>query len=297
MPVEFALRPRIQLREASPRPQRSRVRLPRFALPVALYWLAAGGITYAFVHEHETHPPPADIERGDEPLVAEPTVREQRPWWRLAPTAPPATTEPTRSSEGPSPAAAVAPEPATEPDRLAPAAEAAPALPEPAPVPVFERPTLREPPASPAAPPSTPREARLPAPAEPPAIQDVPEAPAPAPAPIPSPREARSSGLPSCEAAIESAHQDIDFSQGNGTADLPTTAIAAVLENGAWLSSCAVPASTSLDVCVAIRGGSVIGASVSSRPANAEVTACVKRRASALQFPYSSHVDIARTRF
>jgi hypothetical protein len=89
----------------------------------------------------------------------------------------------------------------------------------------------------------------------------------------------------------------MDFAQGNGTADLPTTAIAAVLENGAWLSSCDVPASTSLDVCVAIRGGRVIGASVVSRPADARATACVRSRAAALQFPYSSHVDIARTRF
>jgi hypothetical protein len=126
------------------------------------------------------------------------------------------------------------------------------------------------------------------------AITDAPEVPVPEPRPR---VDARNQGLPSCEAAIESAHQDVDFSQGNGAADLPTSAIAAVLENGAWLSSCSVPASTSLDVCVAIRGGNVIGASVVSRPANAEVTACVRRRASSLQFPYSSHVDLARTRF
>jgi hypothetical protein len=119
----------------------------------------------------------------------------------------------------------------------------------------------------------------------------------PAPAPALSPREASSYGLPSCEAAIESAHQDVDFSQGNGTADLPTSVIAAVLENGAWLSTCGAPASTQLEVCVAIRAGNVIGASVTARPANSELTACVRRRASALQFPYSSHVDIARTRF
>jgi hypothetical protein len=78
---------------------------------------------------------------------------------------------------------------------------------------------------------------------------------------------------------------------------LPTQAIAAVLENGAWLSSCAVPEHTSLDVCVAIKGGRVVGASVTSRPANAALSACVKRRASSLQFPYSPHVDLARTRF
>jgi hypothetical protein len=70
-----------------------------------------------------------------------------------------------------------------------------------------------------------------------------------------------------------------------------------VLENGAWLSSCNVPEHTALDVCVAIKGGRVVGASVTSRPADAALNGCVKRRASSLQFPYSPHLDIARTRF
>jgi hypothetical protein len=116
--------------------------------------------------------------------------------------------------------------------------------------------------------------------------------------PVPAPAlPPVASGLPSCEAALADASQDVDFSGGNRTADLPTQAIAAVLENGAWLSSCAVPEHSALDVCVAIKGGRVVGASVISRPADATLNQCVKRRASALQFPYSPHLDLARTRF
>jgi hypothetical protein len=123
---------------------------------------------------------------------------------------------------------------------------------------------------------------------------------APAPSPTPpteTPRAGGTSGLPSCESAIASASQDVDFSGGNRAADLPTRAIAAVLENGAWLASCNVPDRTSIDVCVAIKGGRVIGASVSSRPADAALNNCVRRRASSLQFPFSPHLDVARTRF
>jgi hypothetical protein len=117
------------------------------------------------------------------------------------------------------------------------------------------------------------------------------------PAAIPPPDAADSAArLPSCEAAMASANQALDFSSGNRTADLPSEAIAAVL-NGPWISSCNVPESTAVEVCVAIRGGSVVGASVGTRPADPALRACLKRRARALQFPYSSRTDLARTRF
>ena len=316
MPVEFALRPRIRLREAPPAPRRTRVRIPRFALPVAAYWLAMGGITYLFVHGHDAPRAPND----ESALAAEPSARESRPWWRFIPDAPHAGTaapalaapalapEPARTAES-SPALAAEPAPMPEP---AVAAEPA-AVPEPTPfepAPTAPRVLPKDPSASRSAierrradaavlprPTRTSDSAERARPAFSDSIGDETRAALPAPAPPPPRSDAQSGGLPSCEAAIANANQDMDFSQGNGTADLPTTAIAAVLENGAWLGSCDVPASTALDVCVAIRGGRVIGASVVSRPADARATACVRNRAAALQFPYSSHVDIARTRF
>jgi hypothetical protein len=54
---------------------------------------------------------------------------------------------------------------------------------------------------------------------------------------------------------------------------------------------------TTVDLCVAIQAGKVIGASVVSRPASAAINACVKRRAAGLSFPYSARVDLAKTHF
>ena len=297
MPVEFALRPRIRLREDSPRPQRSRVHLPRFALPVALYWLVVGGLTYAFVHQHDARPPLADSTGEEAALAVEPTQREHRAWWQRVPESPslpppPANEAPAREADSTA-AARAAPAVAGAAPDLPPLESTPEPTPEPEPVRAtgaIDSKDLKQ--VLGPRPPAAPRTSEL-APAEPGAFDRAPEAPAPPP----PPRAEARSRLPSCEAALEAAHQDVDFSQGNGTADLPTAAIAAVLENGAWLSSCGVPPNTSLEVCVAIRGGNVIGASVTSRPPSSDVTACVRRRASSLQFPYSSHVDIARTRF
>jgi len=74
-------------------------------------------------------------------------------------------------------------------------------------------------------------------------------------------------------------------------------AIAHVLDNGVWIARCDIPMTTSVDLCVAIQGGKVIGASVNSRPPSAAINACVKRRAASLSFPYSARVDVARTHF
>ena len=311
MPVEFALRPRIQLREAAPKPRRGRARLPRFALPAAAYWLAMAGLTYAYVHYHQ---PPEAPAAGETAQLAEPEREAPRAWWRRMPA--------SQAAEKSSPTAEPAAVPAVVVPPVLPAAEPEPepaalphlaSEPEPEPersgasLPAHSRAAaaLDLPPergSSAAEAPPRPEHAALPQLAlrSPLDVLDEPRPAAPEPTPPAAlpPSNTRANGsLPSCEQAIASAHQDIDFSAGNGTADLPTNVIAAVLENGAWLSTCNVPASTTLDVCVAIRGGNVIGASVTARPQNPELAGCVRRRASGLQFPYSSHVDIARTRF
>ncbi|HET7542314.1 MAG TPA: hypothetical protein VFK05_20740 [Polyangiaceae bacterium] len=324
MPVEFALRPRIRLREDPAPARRVRARLPKFALPALAYWLASGGLVYEFVRHHEPNAPPQQAEAAL--ALPAPPAATVRAWWRPlpAPAAPPAP---------PPPAEALPPEPA-EPE-LAQASVAAPPPTEPPSIPLVEPPSaassLAETPSTPLAELRSlePRRgerrldaprARTPlrgprtsaflqtepapppvptfAPAPPPdSTLELPFAPAPTPAPTPEVPRTVASTLPSCEAAAASASQDVDFSGNGRVADLPTQAIAAVLENGAWLGSCALPEHTALDVCVAIKGGRVVGASVTSRPADAALNACVKRRASSLQFPYSPHLDLARTRF
>jgi hypothetical protein len=300
MPVEFALRPRIRLREDPAPARRARPRLPKFALPALAYWLVIGGLVFEFVRRHDANAPLPEAQAALAPLPPPPlpTVRE---WWRPLPA--PATPQASAISAPPTPSLAPLETPlaASAPAEPAPA-EPAPA--EPAPEAPLASPARTRTQHAPATlrriPTRTSDPANVPKPAL--ALAPVPPPPA-APALVPSPPAAPASPpviasfLPSCEAALASASQDVDFSGGNRTADLPAQAIAAVLENGAWLSSCAVPDHTTLDVCVAIKGGRVIGASVSSRPPDSALNGCVKRRASSLQFPYSPHVDLARTRF
>ena len=292
MPVEFALRPRIRLREGFAPPRRPWLRVPRFVLPVLAYWLGAAGIVYAFVHKSpDGTAQPAAEETATAPS---PVARPERAWWEPTPA-------PEAATESPRPQPQPTVEEAANPRSPAPEQAPAPETPiaserEPAPAArTASKPPETEPAARIAAPPKDRTLAPL---ALAPRLQDrepTPEAPI-APPPAHTAPAAHGS-LPSCEAAAANANQDVDFSAGNRGADLPTSAIAAVLENGAWLSSCSPPSDMSLDVCVAIQGGNVVGVSVTTRPGDANVNACVARRAATLQFPYSPRLDLARTRF
>lgn len=305
MTVEFALRPRIRLREGFAPARRQRARLAKIVLPVAGYWLGMAALTYGFVCSHEALPlgPSLDSVSSEPPRTVTP-----RAWWQRTPEAsqPLALASESPSLEGSN----AAPEPAHPiPVRPLEAYESNPEHTSSAEVQPPELPPGSHPPGkaarSPTASPPT-RAATRPLadsvdPAAEPFASLLPKARPEPPEPVEGTprRDATTSGreLPSCEAAIASATQELDFSQGNRTADLPSQAIAAVLENGSWLSTCQVPSTTTLDVCVAIRAGAVVGASVSSSPRDPVLSACVRGRAAGLRFPFSPHLDLARTRF
>ena len=305
MPLEFALRPRIRLRDdfAAP-PRRSRLGgCPGLRLPVLGYWLAIGGISYALVHAHDSTdsaPVAGDLSAASEPqadVVAPALPSKPEPTSLVAAAEPLATAD----SE-PGPASLAPPPPALAPPPVVDEQEPFSVVDPPHPSRVTAASAERarrdaqlaravsqntvsendEPALVPAAAPTPAASQRAFALESPPPSRDTGHA---------------SSSLPSCEAAAAAATQDLDFASSDRTADLPSSAIASVLENGVWLSSCGVPASTSLDICVAIKGGRVTAATVVSSPADAGINACVKQRAAALQFPYSTRVDIARTRF
>jgi hypothetical protein len=244
MPVEFALRPRIRLREGyAPRKRRWRVRMPRFLPHVLAYWAFVAGICYAVVRAHGSAEP--EEQRSDE----DPTVAALSAPFNAPSNTQQEPAEVFRPLAGAKPARA---EPARAEPKLAEPASAEQKLAEPA---------LAEPARAPHAATQT------------------------------------GTALPSCESAAASAVQSLDFSSSDRTADLPSSVIAGVLENGAWLSTCNVPTSTHLGVCVAIKRGQVTAATVIAQPADAALEACVKARAAALQFPYSNRQDIARTQF
>ena len=109
--------------------------------------------------------------------------------------------------------------------------------------------------------------------------------------------EVATTGLQSCESAALSANQNIDLGRGRGAPDLTRDAFAAVLENGAYLSPCAIPAHTALDVCAAVQDGKVVGVTVTTEPRDAAISACVRRAVAGLRFPRNAQLDVTRTRF
>lgn len=113
--------------------------------------------------------------------------------------------------------------------------------------------------------------------------------------PPPAPRS-----VTSCEAAVASASEEMDFSKSHGapaTPDVTRGAYAALLEHGGYLLPCSVPAGTALDVCAAVRDGRAVGVTVVTRPADARVAACVRNAVAAMAFPKSPRLDVTRTRF
>lgn len=296
MPLEFALRPRIRLREDLPQRaanRRTRWRVPRFALPAALYWAVMGGVCYGIIRLHDAPSSEALAEARE--LPSEPELSSDP-----APVSDAPVTE-----AGPAPEATVEQNPEPPPS---PSVSAAPSLEDEQPAPRLHHRELgeemsqalltqREPAAA-----AAPRQRGLGHADQPLLSANLPETSQPEPSlpppPAPSPpARGFGSSLPSCEAAAAAAVQDFDFASSDRTADLPSEAISGVLDNGAWLGGCSLPSSTHLDVCVAIKGGRVTAVTVTSHPADAALNACVKQRAAALQFPYSTRVDVARTRF
>jgi hypothetical protein len=330
MPLEFALRPRFNLERPVPRRRVVRRRFLRFALPVAAYWLAIAGVTHAFLRSTAGERGASDAARNDsEALAPELAATEEAPM----PAAPESPVDATAAEESPvaslpTVAAPVpSPEPPPEPAPPEPTPSPLAPLPPPAALPPLvpiattrrtaPEPDLtpRRPAVAPLTPPPAPRVAvrtdRGVA-ASGPRISDPLEALAPpldAPLasrsdlPPPPPRqesakeEARAFSLPSCEAAAAAANETIDMQGSRGAPDLTRDAFASVLENGAYLGRCEIPARTALDVCAAVQNGKVVGITVSSTPRSPSVNACVRRAVVGLRFPESARLDVTRTRF
>jgi hypothetical protein len=263
-------------------------------LPIAAYWLALAGATYAVVRS----PAP-------EPLIEAPHDRmsDRSLITDAVPNHPPAS--PMAKSDGSSDIS----------DSIAAPSNAAP---DPSPIATREqvpnRPAVMD--AVPfdaaaldqafASAPAAPRITRNQDPApSPPAPLELPQEPAQREEETSSRlldtetprRDSPSTALPSCEAAADAANQTIDLRASRGVPDLTRDAFAAVLENGTYLRSCAIPARTALEVCAAIQDGRVVGVTVTTEPRDPAISACVRRAVAALRFARTPRLDVTRTRF
>lgn len=108
---------------------------------------------------------------------------------------------------------------------------------------------------------------------------------------------AGSSDGTSCEAVAAQAVDSIEIGAGHGPPDLSREDYARVLDRGSYLAGCGVPDHTSVDVCVAVRGGRALGVTVRTSPPSAAAERCIARAVRALAFPVHPRLDVARTHF
>jgi hypothetical protein len=298
MPLEFALRPRFDLKRPARRRRLAWPGLHPLVLPVGAYWLAAVGLTYAFIRSGEVDVADAaehELRSGDSPET------------NVAPSEPPSPS-PSPISTGAAQAAVTQaptePEPEPEPDWI-PQAEPPPD--EPLPRPDLDRASRTAPEDRTLPPQQTP----------PPAVEDEHSAPArtfePEPVEEPAPRRAelesdvnsersqkreeQTGSLPSCESAAATANQTIDVGSARGAPDLTRGAFAGVLEHGAYLTPCSIPPRTAIEICAAVQKGNVVGVTVTTEPRDVAINACVRRAVTRLRFPRSPQLDVTRTRF
>lgn len=275
-------------------PQRrlASLRVHPLVLPIGIYWLAIAGVAHAVIERARQ---PAETVGASEPsepsFQPAPRVQEDAPVAALpSPSAPPryqpaplpVVPEALSQSDGPS-------EPLTRDPEPAPAAAER------------ERERPRERPtetthttARIAPPPPVPQQAASPALGE---MSPGAREQSLSPRPERSDDELPRSSLPSCEAAAESAQETIEVGGPRGAPDLTRGTFASVLENGAYLQRCAIPARTALEICAAVQGGRVVGVSVRAQPQDSRISSCVRRAVAALRFPSSARLDVTRTRF
>ncbi len=267
-------------------PGAARVLLPYWALALALtgaihldlvpvrYWLKALA-------------PPASAADVPGPPQAPTPVVAAAPLPAMASELEP----PTAEAAAPLPAPFEPEAPVAAPERIADPVSVEPPPPSVRPLPVARRaPVLQSEPVRPADPLASIIDEPRPAP---PALAARPETPKPALASFAKSRGSAGGGL-SCEAALASYRETLDPSL---PPDLSAADYAGVLNNGRYFGHCGVPASMTVNICVAVQNGQAKGVTVRTSPASGAKQHCVARAVRGLSFPSHPRMDVARTQF
>jgi hypothetical protein len=305
--VRIDIRPRLVLRDEQPAKPRRQWRMPPLALPAAGYWLAMAGLTYFFANL-STNP----LESAWAAEVAEPSpppiVNVNVPVPVPVPDLPPVTPAPEAPRSEPAPeTVASANDDASQRDTAPTQASRRAALsslreePREEPVARLDPPTARlEFPEFSDSSRATPRERA----ADGPRLeglferrQDAPDSSQPAPDKAPETTRDAPTSVSSCEAAIARNNEQINIGGARGPADVSREQYAGILQNGRYLSGCAIPDRTVFEICAAVRDGRAIGITVTSSPSNTSLNACVRRAVSSLKFPVNPRLDVTHTRF
>jgi len=100
----------------------------------------------------------------------------------------------------------------------------------------------------------------------------------------------------SCEAAQNAYVEEMKMGEKH-VADLTAGQFQRVLGNGAYLNSCGVPDSMSVNVCAAVQNGRAVGVTITTSPRNPGISSCISSRVRGMSFPSHPKLDVTRTSF
>lgn len=116
------------------------------------------------------------------------------------------------------------------------------------------------------------------------------------PRPAPASGAGREPELPTCEAALR-AHRERAMDAGDAGLRVSTGAYYDALAQGSYLRDCEGAYDLALSLCVAVRGGRVVGVTARAEPPHPEIERCLRRVVAALEFEARDSLDVTEVTF
>lgn len=113
----------------------------------------------------------------------------------------------------------------------------------------------------------------------------------------------RSGGFPilgggqSCESARNAYVEEMTMGGPKGQADLTAGQYGSVLNRGSYFAHCGVPDAMGINICAAVQNGRAVGVTVTTKPRDPRIQACIAAGVRGLSFPSNPKLDVSTTNF
>ena len=104
-------------------------------------------------------------------------------------------------------------------------------------------------------------------------------------------------GGQSCEAARNAYVEEMTMGGPKGQADLTAGQYGSVLNRGSYFGHCGVPDSMGINICAAVQNGRAVGVTVTTKPRDPRIQACIAAGVRGLSFPSNPKLDVSTTNF
>jgi hypothetical protein len=105
------------------------------------------------------------------------------------------------------------------------------------------------------------------------------------------------SGGQSCESARNAYVEEMTMGGPKGQADLTAGQYGSVLNRGSYFGHCGVPDSMGINICAAVQNGRAVGVTVTTKPRDPRIQACIAAGVRGLSFPSNPKLDVSTTNF